>query len=51
MTEEYNSIIKNDVWEIIPRLIGKSMIDSQSLYKIENAVDGRIEKFKVKFVA
>jgi hypothetical protein len=29
MTEEYNSILKNDVWEIVPRPIGKSMIDSR----------------------
>jgi hypothetical protein len=26
---EYNSIMKNDVWEIVPRLKGKSMVDSR----------------------
>jgi hypothetical protein len=51
MMEEYNSIMKNDVWEIVPRPEGKSMIDSRWLYKVKHATDGNIEKFKAQFVA
>ena len=29
MTEEYQSILKNDVWEIVPRLEGKSVMSSK----------------------
>jgi hypothetical protein len=43
---EYNSIMKNDVWEIVSRLEGKSMVDSRWLYKVKHAVDGSIEKYK-----
>jgi len=49
--EEYASIIKNNVWEVVPRPEGKSGVTSRWLYKIKHAVDGSIKKFKVKFVA
>ena len=49
MTEEYSSIMKNDVWEVVPRSIGKSVLTSRWLYKIKHAVDGNIEKYKAKF--
>ena len=49
--EEYNSIIKNGVWEVVPRPEGKSIVTSKWLYKIKHAADGSIEKFKARFVA
>ena len=49
--EEYQSIMKNDVWEIVPRLKGKSVVTSRWLYKIKHGADGSIEKYKVRFVA
>jgi hypothetical protein len=51
MMEEYNSIMKNDVWEIVPRPEGKSVIDSRWLYKVKHVADGSIEKYKAWFVA
>jgi hypothetical protein len=51
MTEEYQSIIKNDVWEIVPRPKSKDVVSSKWLFKIKHAVDGRIEKYKERFVA
>jgi len=44
MTEEYQSIIKNDVWEIVPRPKGKSVVTSEWIYKIKDAVDANIKK-------
>ena len=49
--EEYASIMKNDVWEVVPRLEGKSVVTSRWLYKIKYAIDGSIEKYKARFVA
>ena len=43
--------MKNDVWEVVPRTTGKSVVTSRWLYKIKHAVDGSIEKYKAKFVA
>ena len=51
MMEEYNSIMKNGVWEVVPRPEGKSVVTSKWLYKIKHAVDGSIEKFKARFDA
>jgi hypothetical protein len=51
MVEEYTSIMKNDVWDIVPRPKGKSIVSSKWLYKIKHVVDGNIEKFKARFAA
>jgi hypothetical protein len=51
MTEEYQSIIKNDVWEIVPRPKSKDVVFSKWLFKIKHVVDGSIEKYKARFVA
>jgi hypothetical protein len=50
MIEEYQSIIKNDVWEIVPRPKGKDVVSSKWLFKIKHAIDGSIEKYKARFV-
>ena len=51
MTEEYQSIMKKDVWDIVTRPKGKSVVSSKQIYKIKH-VDGRsIEKYKARFVA
>jgi hypothetical protein len=51
MTEEYQSIMKNEVWEIVPRSKNKDVVSSRWLFKIKHAVDGSIEKYKARFVA
>lgn len=51
MVEEYASMIKKNVWEVVPRPEGKSVVTSRWLYKIKHAADGSIEKFKARFVA
>jgi hypothetical protein len=51
MTEEYQSIIKNDVWEIVPRPKRKDVVSSKWIFKIKHVVDGSIEKYKARFVA
>ena len=43
--------MKNDVWEVVPRPEGKSVVTSRWLYKINHATDGSIEKFKARFMA
>jgi len=42
--------MKNDVWEIVPRCEGKSIVDSRWLYKVKHTDDGSIETYKAWFV-
>ena len=48
--DEYHSIMKNDVWEIVLRPKGKSVVTSRWIYKLKHAADGSVEKYKSKFV-
>eukprot|EP00253_Pinus_taeda_P033927 PITA_33927 len=51
MTKEYESIMKNDVWEVVPRPQDKIVVTSKWLYKIKHAADGSMKKYKDHFVA
>jgi hypothetical protein len=51
MTEKYQSVLKNDVWDIFPRPEGNSVVTSKWIYKIKHVVDGSIKKYKARFVA
>ena len=51
MYEEYESIIKNDVWDVVPRQQDKEVVTLKWLYKIKHVFDGSSEKFEARFVA
>jgi hypothetical protein len=51
MMDEYQSIMKNDVWDIVSRPEGKSVVTSKWIHKIKHTVDGSIERHKTRFVA
>jgi hypothetical protein len=40
MTEEYQYIIKNDVWEIVPRPNSKDVVSSRWFFKIKHVAYG-----------
>ena len=44
MMEEYRCIMKNDVWDVVPRPEGNFVVTSKWIYKIKHAVDGSIKK-------
>jgi hypothetical protein len=51
MVEEYDSIVKKSVWEIVPRPIDKSVVGSRWIYKVKKDTGGSVEKHKARFVA
>jgi hypothetical protein len=51
MVEEYDSIVKKSAWEIVPRPVDKSMVGSRWIYKVKQAADGSVEKYKATFLA
>ena len=51
MYEEYESIMKNDVWDVVPTLEDKAVVTLKWIYKIKHGSDGSAKKFKARFVA
>eukprot|EP00253_Pinus_taeda_P023446 PITA_23446 len=51
MVEEYNSIMVNDVREVVLRPQDRSMVGSRWIYKVEYATDDNVEIYKARFVA
>ena len=51
MIEEYQSIMKNDVWDVVPRPDSKLVVTSKWIYNIKHVADGSIEKYKARFVS
>ena len=50
MMDEYHSIMKNNVWEIVLRPEGKSVVTSWWLYKLKHAADSSVENYKARLV-
>ena len=51
MVEEYDSFVRNSAWEIVPRPEGKSVVGSRWIYKVKQAANGSVEKYKARFFA
>ena len=50
MIEEYQWIMKNDVWEIVSRPEKKSVATSKWIYKVNHVANGSIKKYKERFI-
>ena len=50
MVEEYKSIMKNNVWDVVLRPKGKFIMTSKWLYKIKHGADENIKKYKARFM-
>ena len=51
MVEEYESIMKNNVWKVVPIPEGKLVVGLRWIYKVKHAADKSVEKYKAIFVA
>eukprot|EP00253_Pinus_taeda_P031894 PITA_31894 len=51
MMEEYESIMKKSVWEVVPRPTNKSVLAMRWIFKVKHAIDESIGKCKDIFVA
>ena len=51
MVKEYQSIVKNDVWDVVPRPRDKSIMSSVWIFKTKHSEYDNIEKYKAKFIS
>ncbi len=51
MDKEYETIMKMGVWEVVPLPAGRKVVGSKWIYKTKLDQDGRISRFKARFVA
>ena len=51
MTRRTHGRCYDDVWDIVPKPKGKSIVSSKWIYKIKHAVGRSIKKYKARFVA
>ena len=46
MVEEYESIVKNSVWEVVLRQANKFVVGSRWIFKVKHVEDESIENYK-----
>jgi len=51
MQEEYDFLVINNTWSLVPFPMGKKPISCKWVLKIKHGVDGEVEHYKAKLVA
>lgn len=51
MDIEYDALMKNKTWHLVPPLKGRNVIDCKWVYKIKRKEDGSLDRYKARLVA
>lgn len=51
MDSEYQALLCNKTWHLVPKPKGKNIIGSKWVYKIKRKADGSIDRYKARLVA
>ena len=51
MESEYNSLLENNTWDLVPPPENKNVIGSKWVYKVKRKADGSFERFKARLVS
>jgi histone deacetylase 1/2 len=51
MQEEYNALMENKTWALVPFSTNKNLIDCKWVYRIKHRADGTIDRYKARLVA
>jgi histone deacetylase 1/2 len=51
MDEEYNALLENKTWHLIPTSTNKNVINCKWVYRIKRKADGTIDRYKACLVA
>lgn len=48
---EYDSLVGNNTWELVPPPEGKNVVGSRWVFKVKGDADGSLQRFKARLVA
>ena len=51
MKEEFDALIKNDTWILVPRQANQQVVENKWIYRIKYNTDGSVAKYKARLVA
>ena len=51
MQVEYDALIANDTWDLVPQPVEQNIIRTKWVYKIKQKADGSIDRYKARLVA
>jgi hypothetical protein len=51
MQEEYNSLLENQNWDMVPLPSGRKFVICRWVYMTKSAMDGHISRYKSRLVA
>ena len=51
MQDEYDALLYNRTWHLVPPKEGRNLIDCKWVYKIKKKSDGTMDRFKARLVA
>jgi len=51
MQDEYDALLRNGTWRLVPQKQGTNIIDCKWVYKIKKKADGSIDRYKARLVA
>jgi hypothetical protein len=51
MNEEYQALMENNTWHLVPPSSNKNLTDCKWVYRIKRKADGTIDRYKARLVA
>lgn len=51
MDAEYQALMKNQTWHLVPLQQGRNIIDCKWVYKVKRKTDGSLDRYKARLVA
>jgi hypothetical protein len=51
MQEEYNSLLENQTWDLVPLPSGRKLVRCRWVYRTKSVVDGHISRYKARLVS